>query len=209
MTTAKWLDEVLAAGATLNLHHPDGRAQLAERILAALPAADIVTAIAGSARAVLEQKGLAIDGGVRFAGVGTYSLDALVKEIGRNGAQSVLCVVEDPLGPVDANLHASGIKLRADRLEERLHQLLDAALAFGAELSVFERDYPGDLRAHIERWAARNPVRQDERPRTNATHLATETGHLVLVAYWRDDRAVDLAEDQIAASIAATNQERA
>lgn len=114
--TAPWLDRVLAAGATLDLHHVDGRAQLAAAILEAIPRADIVTAIAGSARTVLEQKGIIRGDGKIFAVTqtdrgrvvadGAFDASGIVREIGNNAAATVLCVLEEPLvedepAPVD------------------------------------------------------------------------------------------------------------
>ena len=95
--TPAWLDQVLAGAAVLDLHHADGRAQLAERILAAIPKADVIAAIAGSTRTVLEQRGLVVDGGVRFPGEGVCNVDGLVAEIGRNAANTVLFALEEPV----------------------------------------------------------------------------------------------------------------
>jgi hypothetical protein len=93
-----WLDRVLAAGATLDLHHPDARAQLAAAILEAIPRADVVAAIAGSARTVLEQKGVIGCSGVMYPPTGDpLAATPVLRELANNAAQTVLFVLAEPL----------------------------------------------------------------------------------------------------------------
>jgi hypothetical protein len=97
IVTAPWLDRVLAAGAVLDLHHADARAELAAAILAAIPRDQIVTAISASARSVLEEKGVIVRDRLALSAGAVLAGHRVVGEIGRNAAQTVLYVLEEPL----------------------------------------------------------------------------------------------------------------
>lgn len=93
----RWLDEVLARAAVLDLTHPDARRELATALIVAASddnkAAAIVEIITDSARAVLEEK---IARTVRGACVIVDAEYAprIAREIGRNAAHAVLLVHE-------------------------------------------------------------------------------------------------------------------
>jgi len=96
-----WLDEALAAGAVLDLHHPDARAKLAELILEAVPGPKIAAAIAGSVQAVLDEKA---SRGRALADVAATDRRRISREAGNNAAQAVLFVLglEEEVTPATA-----------------------------------------------------------------------------------------------------------
>lgn len=77
-----WLERVLAEHAHLNLDHPDGRAQMSEAILGALPKEPLREALIKSNRAVLANRGIP-DG-----------RDDYARELARNGCQGILLELE-------------------------------------------------------------------------------------------------------------------
>jgi hypothetical protein len=89
-----WLDKVLAAGATLDLHHPDARAKLAEQIIEAIPLARVAVSIAGSARTVLDQK-IATTHLKQSVLIGTDQTRLLSREIGNNAGQAVFAALAE------------------------------------------------------------------------------------------------------------------
>jgi hypothetical protein len=83
-----WLDRVLAAGAVLDLHHPDARAELATLILEAVPGPEIAAAIASSSQAVLDEKESR-----NVLACPREDRRRISRELGNNCAQSVLAVL--------------------------------------------------------------------------------------------------------------------
>lgn len=80
--SAHWLHQVLAAHATLNLEHVDGRTTMADAILRSLPKDVILAAITESAAAVLRcQRAIP-------------RIPEISREIGNNATQTVLLMLE-------------------------------------------------------------------------------------------------------------------
>ena len=94
----RWLDEVLAQAAVLDLHHPDARAKLAAALVAAAgvdaskSAQVIAETIRGSAEAVLKQKIATTQLKQHLLIDAEYSKH-VAREIGNNAAGSVVLVL--------------------------------------------------------------------------------------------------------------------
>jgi len=88
------------------------------------------------------------------------------------------------------------LDLSPTEVRARFHALLDAALAFGACVVLWQQDYTGDLRADMELWQAQHAdVVLVNSPHVNATELRQlGTYHDVCRAYWSPRETTAAAE---------------